>query len=653
VSTETTAPFGFLRVAAACPPVALADPLTNASRLAEWAREASGRGAQVLVTPELSLTGYTCGDLFFSYDTLVLGAERALGRLLVETAGLPLLLAVGLPVAVDDRLFNAAALLQGGRLLGVVPKSYLPGYREYYEERWFSAARDAGSITLRLAGQSAPFGADLLFIVPGEPETALAVEICEDLWAPVPPSSRHAVAGATLLLNLSASNDLVAKAEYRRELVRQQSARTLAAYVYANAGVHESTTDTVFAGHLLIAENGVLLAEGERYRREGEMLVTDVDVERLRVERMRQTTFADAAHDLPAAGAYRRVDARPVPPPQPHRLLRAVDPHPFVPQDPTTRDERCREVFAIQTAGLARRLEHAALRRVLLGLSGGLDSTLALLVAVRTFELLGLSRDGIRAVTLPGFGTTDATLASARRLAEVSGVAFREIDIRPACAQHIRDIGLDASDTSSVTYQNLQARERTQVLMDLANLEGGLVIGTGDLSELALGFCTFAGDHMAMYNVNGGVPKTLVRRLVSWVAAHHATPEERTVLEAVLATPVSPELVRAAADGSIAQRTEEIVGPYELHDFFLWCLVRLGAGPRKTLFLAEHAFGDGYSPDELRRWLRVFLERFFDNQWKRSVLPDGPKVGSVSLSPRADWRMPSDASKAAWLRELE
>jgi NAD+ synthase (glutamine-hydrolysing) len=645
-----TAPFGFLRVAAACPRVVVADPEANATEVVRLTAEAARAGAQVVVFPELSLTGYTAGDLFFSLSTLVRGAEAALGRVLRETAEGAAVLALGLPIALDGRLFNVAAVCQGGRLLGLVPKSFLPNYKEYYEERWFSSSRDAVSDSATLAGQTVPFGVDLLFSLRGEPGVVLGVEVCEDLWAPIPPSSRHAVAGATLLLNPSASNDLVAKSEYRRELVRQQSGRTLAAYVYANTGVHESTTDVVFGGHLMVAENGVLLAEGERFRRDGHFVVADVDTERLLVERMRQTSFADAVH--PLGPAYRRIELRPIPAPRPHRLLRAVDPHPFVPSDPATLDERCREIFSIQTAGLARRLEHTALGRVVLGLSGGLDSTLALLVAARTFDLLALPRPGILAATLPGFGTTERTLASARRLASASGVELREIDIKAACLQHIRDIGLDPKDRTSATYQNLQARERTQVLMDLANKEAGLVVGTGDLSEIALGFCTFAGDHMAMYNVNAGVPKTLVRRLVAWVAEHQASADERRVLNDVLETPVSPELVPPGADGASPQRTEEIVGPYELHDFFLHAFVRLGAGPCKILFLAEHAFGERYDPATLHRWLRMFIERFFDNQFKRSSMPDGPKVGSVSLSPRGDWRMPSDASKAAWLREL-
>jgi NAD+ synthase (glutamine-hydrolysing) len=647
----STAPHGFLRVAAACPPVRVADPERNAEAILDAALRARERGAQVLALPELGLTGYTCGDLFFSLSTLVSGAERALDRVRRETARLPIVLVVGLPVEQGGRLFNAAAILQGGRILGVVPKTYLPGYAEYYEERWFSSSREARESEVVLAGETTPFGTDLLFQVPEEPGVTLAVEICEDLWAPIPPSSYHAVAGATVLLNPSASPDLVAKAEYRRELVRQQSGRTLAAYVYANAGVHESTTDLVFGGHLMVAENGVLLAEGERFRRAGDLVVADVDTERLRVERARQTSFADAVHV--AKSDYRVVPLEPVPPPSPHHLLRSIDPHPFVPSDPATLDERCREVFSIQTAGLARRLEHVGSKRLVLGLSGGLDSTLALLVCVRTFELLGLERKGILAVTMPAFGTSERTRSSAHRLAEAMGAELREIDIRAACEQHIRDIGLDPEDRESVTFQNLQARERTQVLMDLANKEGGIVVGTGDLSELALGFATFAGDHIAMYNVNASVPKTLVRRLVRWVADHHASDSERAVLTDVLETPVSPELVPPEKGGAIAQRTEDIVGPYELADFFLFCLLRLGAGPGKMLFLAAHAFGDRYDEAARRRWLRVFLERFFDNQFKRSVMPDGPKVGSVSLSPRGDWRMPSDASKEAWLRELD
>jgi NAD+ synthase (glutamine-hydrolysing) len=645
-----TAPFGFLRVAAACPPVAVADPEKNADATLEFVSRAADRGAQVVVLPELGLSGYTCGDLFFGLSTLVGGAEKALERVLRGTARRSVVTVVGLPVLQGSRLFNAAAVLQAGRVLGVVPKTYLPGYKEYYEERWFSSSREARETEVRLAGQAAPFGTDLLFELPEEPGVALAVEICEDLWAPVPPSSRHAVAGATVILNPSSSNDLVAKAEYRRELVRQQSGRTLSAYAYANTGVHESTTDIVFGGHLMIAENAVLLAEGERFRRDGDLIVTEVDVERLRVERARQTSFAEAVHD--GVPAYRRVALAPIPAPQPHRLLRGIEPHPFVPTDPATLDDRCREVFSIQTAGLARRVEHVQAKRVVLGLSGGLDSTLALLVCVRTFDLLGLPRSGILAVTMPGFGTTPGTLESARRLAAAAGAELREIDIRPACLQHIRDIGLDPEDRESATYQNLQARERTQVLMDLANKERGIVVGTSDLSEIALGWSTFAGDHISMYAVNCGVPKTLVRRLVEWVAAHHAPEPEREVLRAVLETPVSPELIPPGADGAI-QRTEEVVGPFELQDFFLYCLLRWGAGPRKTLFLAEHAFAGRYDAATLRRWLAVFLRRFFAQQWKRSVLPDGPKVGSVSLSPRGDWRMPSDARPDAWLREME
>ncbi len=646
-----TAPFGFLRVAAAAPRVRVADPAANAGYVLGVFEAARRQGVQVLVCPELGLTSYTSGDLFFNLRSLVGGAEAALAGILEATRTSPMVLALGLPVHADGQLFNVAAIVQGGRVRGVVPKSFIPGYKEFYEERWFSAARDALSVEIALAGQRAPFGIDLLFDVAGEPGLALAAEVCEDLWVPVPPSSYHAVAGATVIVNLSASNAGVGKADYRRQLVQVHSARTLSGYVYAGSGVHESTTDVVFSGHLLVAENGTLLAEGERFRRDDAMVVTEVDVERLLVERARQNSFADTAHQIQRS--YRRVTLAPILAEPGRRLVRRVESHPFVPQDPATRDARCEEVFQIQTAGLAKRLEHTGLRRVVLGLSGGLDSTLAFLVCVRTFDLLGLPRPGILAVTMPGPGTTSLTRENAHRLAHALGAELREIDIRAACAQHIRDIGLDQGDTRSATFQNLQARERTQVLMDLANKEGGLVVGTGDLSELALGFCTFGGDHIAMYNVNATIPKTLVRHLVAWVASHHATGGERAVLEAILATPVSPELVPPGPDGAPSQRTEDLIGPYELHDFFLWATLRLGAGPRKILFMTREAFGERYPEAEIRRWLRVFVERFFSQQFKRSVLPDGPKVGSVSLSPRGDWRMPSDASAAAWLRELE
>jgi len=647
----SSAPYGFLRVGGACPRLWVADPARNVEEILRIVEAARAQGVQLLVFPELSLTGYTAGDLFFSLTTLVGGAERALARLLEKTAAHRMVIAVGIPVHVDGKLFNSAAVVQAGRLVGVVPKTYLPGYKEYYEERWFASSREALAEEVRLAGQTVPLGTDLLFAVADEPSAVLGVEICEDLWAAVPPSSLHALAGATILANLSASNELVAKAEYRRELVKVQSGRAVAAYLYVNSGVHESTTDVVFAGQILVAENAALLVEGRRFRREAELVVTDIDVERLTVERIRQTTFSDGVHIIPSP--YRRLALEPIPAPRPHTLVRRIDPNPFVPSDPAQLDERCEEVFSIQTAGLGKRLEHTGVQRVTLGLSGGLDSTLALLVVDRTFDLLGLPREGILAVTMPGFGTSSRTLQNARELACASGVHLREIDIRPACRQHMKDIGLDEKDASSLAFENMQARERTQILMDLANKEGALHVGTGDLSELALGWTTFGADQISMYHVSSGVPKTLVRQLVSWVAAHRASARERDVLQSILDTPVSPELLPPGADGAIVQLTEDLLGPYEAHDFFLFCLLRLGAGPRKTLFLARQAFSGRYEEEALRAWLRVFVSRFFDQQYKRSMAPDGPKVGSVSLSPRGDWRMPSDASKAAWLAELE
>jgi NAD+ synthase (glutamine-hydrolysing) len=647
----SSAPFGFLRVAAAGPPLRVADPDYNLGQILALVHRAEDEGVQVVVFPELGLTGYTCGDLFFSLQTLVGRAEEALAHLLEATARSAALIVVGLPARHDGQLFNVAAVIQSGRLQGVVPKTFIPGYKEFYEERWFSSSRGAVSAETTLAGQRAPFSPETLFAAPGERDVKIAVEVCEDLWVPLPPSSYHAVAGATVLLNLSASNDVVAKSDYRRDLVVGQSGRTLSAYVYASCGVHESTTDVVFGGHLLVAENGSLLAEGRRFERGPQLLVADVDVERLAVDRARQTSFADSVGLLPQP--YREVALAPLPAADRRPLRRPLPRHPFVPADSARRDDRCHEIFEIQTAGLAKRLEHAGLRRAVLGLSGGLDSTLAVLVAVRTFELLGRRNDDILAVTMPGFGTSDRTLGHSRELAAALGVTLREIDIRAVCLQHMKDIDLPADDRSSNTFQNLQARERTQILMDLANKEGGLVVGTGDLSELALGWCTFAGDHIAMYNVNGGVPKTLVRFLVRWVAEHHVNAQARDVLLEILDTPVSPELIPPDAQGAIVQKTEDLVGPYELHDFFLFHVLRFGMGPAKVLFLAEQAFRDTYTPDVIRGWLRVFLERFFLNQFKRSVMPDGPKVGSVCLSPRGDWRMPSDASMAAWIAELD
>jgi NAD+ synthase (glutamine-hydrolysing) len=640
---------GFFRVATGCPRAHIADPAKNVAEILDLVSEARGKGVQLLVTPELGITSYTAADLFFQQSALLRSAEEGLGTLRAKTARLDMTIAVGLPLARDSRLWNAAAVLQRGVVRGLVLKSYIPNYKEFYEGRWFSPAREAVRREFEILGANVPAGADLVFRVTGEDSLAFGFEICEDLWVPSPPSVSLAQAGATVLGNLSASNEGIGKADYRRELVKQHSGRTISAYLFSNVGVHESTTDLVFGGHQMVAENGVLLAENRRFRRDAELVATDIDVERISVERLRQKTFGESGGRPPST---RTVMLDPMTPPRSTRLLRRVDPHPFVPSDETTLARRCAEIFEIQTAGLARRWEHTGSRKLIVGLSGGLDSSLALIVAARTCGLLGRSRKSILAVSMPGFGTSRRTRSLALRLAEAAGVSVREIDIRPACAQHLEDIGLSTRDRS-VAYENAQARERTQVLMDLANKENGLVVGTGDLSELALGFATFGGDHLSMYNVNGSVPKTLVRFLVRSASEDPLHAAEKEALQDVLRLPISPELLPPGRRGEIRQMTEDILGPYELHDFFLYSFLRLGASPAKMLFLARAAFALTYTPRQLRKWLRVFVERFFAAQFKRSTLPDGPKVGSVSLSPRGDFRMPSDAKPGAWLEPID
>ncbi len=648
----TSASLGFARVAVVSPELRVADIHFNVQAIAAALREVAARGCRLALFPELCLTGYSCGDLFFQ-SLLLERARAALASVAQAATEADIAAVVGLPLAVDGRLFNCAAFVAGGRVLGLVPKTYLPSTNEFYEARWFTSGRLCPVDEVVLDGAETPIGTDLLFAAENLPDLVAGIEVCEDLWAVNPPSGELALAGATVLLNGSASNELLGKVEYRRDLVRQQSARCLAAYLYAGAGATESTTDIVWAGHSLVAENGVILAETERFRFDTVMALADVDVNRLALERIKNSAFGQAAAITPPMrtirftlpGAARAVEIA--------DLLRpGLSQTPFVPADEARRAQHCQEIFTIQATGLARRLQHTGSRTAVIGVSGGLDSTLALLVTARAFDLVGLPRAGIVAITMPGFGTTPRTRSNAERLAELLGVTLRVIPIADAVRGHFRDIGHD-ENVHDITYENAQARERTQILMDVGNQVGGFVVGTGDLSELALGWATYNGDHMSMYHVNAGVPKTLVRYLVAWAADAEFSGEAASVLHDIVVTPISPELLPLSEGGELAQKTEEAIGPYELHDFFLYYTVRFQFAPRKVYALAQQAFANEYPTEVIVRWLRVFYRRFFSQQYKRSAMPDGPKVGSVALSPRGDWRMPSDASAAAWLAEVE
>ncbi len=622
---------GFVKIAAAIPELKVADCAFNVEKIVELLQHAEQEKVQVVCFPELSVTAYTCADLFFQ-EKLLLDAEKRLTELQLATFSLTAVAVVGMPLRVDNQLFNVAVVLQGGRILGVVPKTNLPNNNEFYEKRWFASAKSTDVTTVKIGGEEVPFGTDILF---SDRKFSFAIELCEDLWVPIPPSSQHAVHGADIIFNLSATNELIAKHHYLCQLIEQQSARCNSGYVYASSGFGESTTDVVYAGNGLIAENGKMIASSERFLLESQLVISEIDVERLRADRMRNTNFSSEKSDK----KYRIVNIEDA-----HftnfELKRKFGKHPFVPAM-THRNESCEEIFSIQVGGLAKRWQHTKAETLVLGISGGLDSTLALLVCVKTADKLGIDRKSIIGITMPGFGTTDRTYSNALNLMKSLGISQKEISIKDACIQHFNDIGHDAS-LHDVTYENTQARERTQILMDIANKHNGIVIGTGDLSELALGWATYNGDHMSMYAVNSGIPKTLVRYLVDWVS-HTLEGETELILRDVLDTPVSPELLPADEKGEIAQKTEDLVGPYELHDFFLYYFVRFGFAPEKIRFLANNAFDGDYTDEVIVKWLKVFLRRFFAQQFKRSCMPDGPKVGSINLSPRGDWRMPSDA----------
>ena len=638
--------YGFVKVAAAVPHVQVADCFYNIQQMEGLMRQASDKGVQIIAFPEMSVTAYTCLDLF-AQQTLLKNAEQALLKLVSDTADLNILTIAGAPLVTENRLINAAIAFQSGKILGVVPKTYIPNYKEFQEQRWFTSATELRDKTVSIGDRTYPLGSHLLFTAG---QVKVGIEICEDLWVPVPPSSLLAMEGANILVNISASNELIGKHHYLRSLICQQSARCMAGYVYASAGFGESSTDLVFAGNGIIAENGTLLEESPRFTMQEQLVISEIDIVNLQNDRQVNTSFMHGTSTLLASEtitipfALSEYSGQPV-------LTRSVDPHPFTPSGDALK-ERCEEIFQIQVAGLAKRIVHTHSRTAVVGISGGLDSTLALLVTVMTFDALNIPRNQILGITMPGFGTTDRTYTNACDLIRSLGVTLKEISIKDACLQHFKDISHNPS-VHDVTYENSQARERTQILMDVANQENGMVIGTGDLSELALGWATYNGDHMSMYGVNGSIPKTLVRYLVEWVAHNRVDEASRATLLDIVDTPISPELIPADENGNIKQKTEDLVGPYELHDFFLYHFLRFGSSPAKIYFLAQQAFGGSYEKETIRKWLHTFFRRFFQQQFKRSCLPDGPKVGSVSLSPRGDWRMPSDAMATLWLKEIE
>jgi NAD+ synthase (glutamine-hydrolysing) len=626
----------FIRVSSACPLTNVADINFNLENIKKCIEDSLNENSKLIVFPELSITSYTCGDLFLQ-SKLYKEALKALEDLCVFSKDKDILIAVGAPLSFNNSMYNCAYIIFKGKILGIVPKSYIPNYSEFYEKRWFSSGLNLINKNVNLYFQNdIPFGTNLIFTCK---DFKFAFEICEDLWVTIPPSSYLSLGGANIIGNLSASNEIISKFEYRKKLIETQSARCISSYVYASSGVFESSTDLVFSGHLLIGENGRILKENNRFQRKNEVITSIVDVDKLINERHKNISFSDSSnlHIEFKEISFTFDDTNIV------NFDRYINKHPFVPSNEKKMEHRCKEIFNIQSCALAKRITHTKLNKAVIGISGGLDSTLALLVIIKTFDILNLPRKNIITVTMPGFGTTDRTYSNAINLCKNLNTDLREINIVDACLQHFKDIGHNP-DIHDVTYENVQARERTQILMDISNKEGAILVGTGDLSELALGWATYNGDHMSMYSVNSSVPKTLVRYLVRYAALKEVDEKTSDILLDILDTPVSPELLPKDTNGNISQKTEDIVGPYELHDFFLYYFVRQGASPEKILFLAKHAFKDDYDSETIEKWFNKFMKRFFTQQFKRSALPDGPKVGTVSLSPRGDWRMPSDAS---------
>lgn len=649
--------YGFIKVAAAIPSVKVADTQYNLAEIEKQVIIAEGEGVEIIVFPELSLTGYSCQDLFHQ-QILLDNIETSVIQLLDFTRQLDITVIVGAPICADSVLLNCALVIQHGKLIGIVPKTYLPNYGEFYEKRWFASSQDLQFQSIYYVGEKITISSDIQLFTTSQ-GVKFGIEICEDLWAPIPPSNQLTLAGAELIFNLSASDDLIGKHNYLKSLVTQQSARTISGYIYSGCGFGESTQDVVYGGNGFIYENGQLLAEAKRFEIESQLIISEVDIEKLRTERRSNTTFVNAQrpsvmqrlranNQLPLQNITACIPASIQ---RDFVLTRLVDKYPFIPKGDKLR-EHCEEILNIQVCGLAKRLSHINCKTVVIGVSGGLDSTLALLVATQTFDKLGYDRRGIIGITMPGFGTTDRTYNNAITLMQNLGITIREISIAASVKQHFTDIEHNI-DVHDITYENSQARERTQILMDISNQVGGIVIGTGDLSELALGWCTYNGDHMSMYAVNVGIPKTLIKHLVSYVAENGVEDSIKLTLEDIVNTPISPELTPADENGEIVQKTEDLVGPYELHDFFLYYVLRFGFRPKKIFWLAQQAFKEEYADGIILHWLRIFYKRFFSQQFKRSCLPDGPKVGSVSLSPRGDWRMPSDAMLTDWIKDLE